>query len=95
VGRTWHAWERRGKCTAFWWESQEERNHLKDKDIDGRMGSEWILRRLAAWCSQLAQDRGRWRALVNTVTNLRVPAPQSYFLSLLVRFIKMDSSGSG
>jgi hypothetical protein len=26
---------------------------------------------------QLAQDRGRWRAPVNTVTNLRVLAPRS------------------
>jgi hypothetical protein len=23
----WHAWERRGKCTGFWWESQKETDH--------------------------------------------------------------------
>jgi hypothetical protein len=38
----WHAWEIRGKFTRFWWESQRERDHLKDQGIDGRLGSEWI-----------------------------------------------------
>jgi hypothetical protein len=28
-------------------ESPKERDHLKDQSIDGRMGSEWILGRLA------------------------------------------------
>jgi hypothetical protein len=28
-------------------------------------------------CIQLAQDRGRWWALVNTVMNLQVLAPRS------------------
>jgi hypothetical protein len=38
-------------------------------------------RREIGWGSvdwiQLAQDRDRWRVLVNTVTNLRVMAPRS------------------
>jgi hypothetical protein len=34
----------------------------------GWMGVEWI---------QLAQDGDRWRALVNTVMNLRILAPRS------------------
>jgi hypothetical protein len=42
----WHAWERRGKSTGFWWENQKDRDHLEDQSMDGRMGSEWILRRL-------------------------------------------------
>jgi hypothetical protein len=43
----WHAWERRGMCTRFGWESQKERDHLDDQGLDGRMVSEWILGRMA------------------------------------------------
>jgi hypothetical protein len=39
----WHAWERKGKCISFWWESLKERDHLEDQGVDRRMGSEWIL----------------------------------------------------
>jgi hypothetical protein len=43
------------------------------------MGSEWILGRLAKsveWI-HLAQDRDRWRAVVNTAMKLRVLVPRS------------------
>jgi hypothetical protein len=46
----WHAWKRREKCKRFWWESLKERDHLEDQGVDERMGSEWILGRLAADC---------------------------------------------
>jgi hypothetical protein len=36
-----------GECTRFWWEGRKERDHLEDRGVDGRMGSEWILGRLA------------------------------------------------
>jgi hypothetical protein len=39
-----HTWERREKCTRFWWESLKKRDHPEDHGIDGRMGSERILR---------------------------------------------------
>jgi hypothetical protein len=42
----WHAWERGERCRGFWWESPKERDHSEDRDVDGRMGSEWILGRL-------------------------------------------------
>jgi hypothetical protein len=42
----WHAWERGKVCTRFWWESLKERDHLKDKGIDGRMGSNRTIGRL-------------------------------------------------
>jgi hypothetical protein len=37
----WHAWERREKCTRFWWESPKERDHWEDEDegVGGKMGS--------------------------------------------------------
>jgi hypothetical protein len=74
------AWERSEKCTGFFWgESLKERDHSEDQGVDGRMGLEWMLTRLAGrveWI-QLVQDRDRCRVLVNAVTNLRVLAPRS------------------
>jgi hypothetical protein len=63
-----------------WWESPKEKDRFEDQGVDGSMGSKWILRRLVwggvEWI-HLAQDRDRWRALVNAVMNLRVLAPRS------------------
>jgi hypothetical protein len=70
---------RREKCTRFWWESPKERDHWEDQGVGGRMGSEWILGRLAwgmEWI-RLAQDRDRWRAVLSAVMNVRVLAPWS------------------
>jgi hypothetical protein len=52
---------------------------LKVQGLDGRMEFEWILGILAGdveWIN-LAQDRDRWRAVVNAVMNLRVLGPRS------------------
>jgi hypothetical protein len=48
-------------------------NHLEDQDVDGRMEIDWGS---VDWI-QLAQDRDRWQAVVNTVMNLRVLEPRS------------------
>jgi hypothetical protein len=38
------------KCGGFWWESPKKRGHLEDQGVDGRMGSELVLGRLAGGC---------------------------------------------
>jgi hypothetical protein len=48
---------------------------LEDPGVDGRIILKWIFERMDGgmdWID-LAQDRDRWRALVYTVMNLRVP----------------------
>jgi len=60
-------------CTGFWWGNLRERDHLGEQDLEdnikmdlqevGGRGMDWM---------ELAQDRDRWRALVNAVMNLRV-----------------------
>jgi hypothetical protein len=75
----WHAWERREKCTKFWWESPKDRDHWEDQGIGGKMGSDWILGRLAwgVWIGFDSQDRDPWQAVVSAVMNLWVLSPQS------------------
>jgi hypothetical protein len=53
----------------------EGRNHLEDPGVGGRIILKWTCERLdggADWID-LAQYRDRWRAVVYTVMNLRVP----------------------
>jgi hypothetical protein len=57
--------------TGFWWEG----DYLGDPGVDGRIILNWIFKKWDGgmdWI-ELAQDRDRWRALVNAVMNLRVP----------------------
>jgi hypothetical protein len=70
-------------CARFWWEIPKERDDSEDRGVDGRMRSEWILGRLVGVVDsiRLAQDRDRWRNLVDTVINFRVLAPQIWFVS--------------
>jgi len=59
--------------TGFWWGNLKERDHLEAPSVDGRIISRWIFRKWDEDWIDLAQDRDRWRALVNAVMNLRVP----------------------
>jgi hypothetical protein len=68
--------ERGEVCTGFWWRNLRERDHWGDPEVDGSIILRWIFRKWDVgkmdW-NHLAQDRDRWRALVNAVMNLRVP----------------------
>jgi hypothetical protein len=67
---------RRGMHIGYWSESQTERDHWEHLDVGGWTILKWILREIGwdgmDWID-LAQDRDQWRALLNTVMNLRVP----------------------
>jgi hypothetical protein len=69
---------------GYWWEIQKKRGHWEDQDVGGWTifyfreigwdGKNWI---------DLAEDRDQWRALVNTVMNLRGSIKTGKFLSAL------------
>ena len=60
--------------TWFWWGNLRERDHLGDPGVDGMIVLRWIFRKWNVgsmdWI-ELAQDRNRWRALMNAVMNRR------------------------
>ena len=67
-------WERRGIYRILMGKA-EERDHLEDPGVYGRIILRWIFRKWnggMVWID-LAHDRDRWRALVNAVMNLRFP----------------------
>jgi hypothetical protein len=52
-----------------------EDDHLGDPVVEGRIILKWIFKKWNGgvdWI-ELAEDRDKWRALVNAVMNLRVP----------------------
>jgi len=65
----------RGEAYAgSWWGNLREKDHLEDPGVDGRVILRRIFRKwdVRAWTGiGLAQNRDRWRALVNAVMKLR------------------------
>jgi hypothetical protein len=61
---------------GYWWQSQKERDHWEDQYVDWVNNVKMDIREIGwdgvNWIDMF-QDRDQWRALVNTVLNLRVP----------------------
>ena len=55
--------------TGFWCKNLRKGGHLEDPGVDARIILKWIFKKWKGgtdWIN-LAQDRDRWRALVNAV----------------------------
>jgi hypothetical protein len=75
MGGACSTYERQEVRTGFWWDDLRERHHLQDQGVDERILLNWIVKK--GWGGMdwidLAEDRDRWRAVVDAVMNLRVP----------------------
>jgi len=63
-------------CTGCLWGNLRERDHWGDQEVDGLDNTKMDLQEVeggrGVWM-ELAQDKDRWRALVGTVRDFRVP----------------------
>jgi hypothetical protein len=62
-------------CTGFLWGNPRNGDHFEDTNVDERIILRWIFMewdRSVDWV-ELAQDRDRWRAVLNEGLTLRVP----------------------
>jgi hypothetical protein len=75
-------------CTRFWSKSPKKGDQSEYGGIDVRMGPNGIFGRMAGrvlqWI-QVAQDRDRWRTVVNMVVSHRVLAPRSWLVTWKLR----------
>jgi hypothetical protein len=80
-----HKWDRGEMHIGYWWESWKEGDCWEDQDVGRCKILKWILERKDGnrsidWID-LAQDKGKWRFLVNMVMNLQVPLNAGKFLN--------------
>jgi hypothetical protein len=73
----WHAWERGETCTGFLVGKPEGKRPLERPRRRWDQTGPWGELLGGVECIHLAQDRDRWRAVVNAVMNLRDMAPWS------------------
>ena len=54
---------------GIWWGNMEERDHLENLNIEGRITLKFVLKKEMRWEGvewiNLAEDREKWRSLVN------------------------------
>jgi hypothetical protein len=83
MGGAYNAYgERRGMHRVLM-RKPEEKDHLVDPGVEGKLILGWIFRKWDGgmdWID-LAQDRNRWRDLVKAVIYLRVPYNEKNFVT--------------
>jgi hypothetical protein len=87
----WHAWERREVHRVLVRKSEGKR-HLERQKRKWENRIKKVLREIdceVVGRIDLAQDKDRWRPLVNTVINIRVLASRSELLALLVLILTL------
>ena len=74
--------DRKGVYRVLVWRP-EGKKPLQDVGVDGSIILEWIFRKCdgAMYWIELAQDRDRWRAVVNTAMYLWIPYNSGNFLT--------------
>jgi hypothetical protein len=67
--------------TGLWWRNFKARTHLEDLRVDGRIMFKWIFKNWDGGMDSvdLAQDRDRWRAFVNTVMYFTLYSPCIFY----------------
>ena len=63
-----------GGQDRFWWDYMGKRDHVENLGVYERIILKWIFNKWDGGINwiDLAQDRDRWRALVNAVVNIRL-----------------------
>jgi hypothetical protein len=71
----WHVWETGEVRTGYGRGDLRKGDDVEDLGVDGEIILKWVFKMWDGgmdWID-LAQNRGRWRALVNTIMNSVVP----------------------